>query len=194
MRPLVVAALAAAACASQTPTVATTSEPRVEVKRAVGKNVPKEPRLGWVTWDDDTLVACNRRIDDEGRSAGVLGPCKRVGADGVLHTIVSWTNFERPDASLADAGPQPICSLELQPTRAPDTQPATVMLVQPSGTVELEAWKPESGLTADEYRVEASFSPDGKWMALVHLAIGLGEGQRTVEIAGVRRVPRPVCR
>ena len=172
-------------CASQAP--------RVEVARAVGRNA--KARLGWLTRDDpDTLVTCNRRVDDQGNGVGILGPCAKVGTDGVSHTIVSWTNAEHPDTSAADAGPWHGCWLELDDAQlVPRETPARAWFVTPGEKRLLEEWHPEPTLTADQYRLEASISPEHKWLALAHLAIGLGEGERIVEIPAARLLPLPDC-
>jgi hypothetical protein len=170
MRLPCAAACLLAACATQSPSV--------EVRHQIGLRAPEEPRLGWVTWaDDETLVGCSRRIDDEGNPVGVLGPCKKVGPDGVVRPLVSWLNAEAPDRS-------PL-GFRVEPSRRPDEAPARLW----AGKMLIEAWTPEKELTADEYRVEATRSPAGKWLGLVHLAIGIGEGQRTIEVTGLRLIP-----
>jgi hypothetical protein len=181
-----------AGCAQQTP--------QIEVKRAVSPataapHAGKRPRLGWVAWDDDkTLVFCNRRVDDQGRGLGVLGPCKKVTPDKTPKLLVSWLNIDTPDRTAADAGPWAQCSLELEDAKlVPPATPAKLWLVTPTGKRELEAWPPEANLTADAYQYEVSFSPDGAWMAVLRLAIGLGEGERTIELVGAKLHPVPKC-
>ena len=55
-------------------------------------------------------------------------------------------------------------------------------------------WKPAATVGGDIYADELSFSPEGKWMAVAHLGIHLGEGERIVEIHGVDIKEVPACR
>jgi hypothetical protein len=67
-------------------------------------------------------------------------------------------------------------------------------MVTPTGREPLEDWKPEARSAADAYDVEVSFSPEGKWMAVVHVAIHLGDGERIIEIPSVDIRAVPACR
>ena len=176
-----------------------TQNTKVEVKRAVGANTGahggKRPRLAWVAWDDEnTLVVCNRRVDDNGNPVGILGPCSKVGSDGVMHRMVSWLNTEGADKTFADATPYERCTLELEDAQlVPAPKPAKLFLVGPTGKQELEHWTPEGKLTADAYHLEVTFSPEMTWMAVVRVAIGLGEGERTIEVVSASLLPLPTC-
>jgi hypothetical protein len=160
---------------------------------ASAANAPARLRLGWVTWpNDDTLVYCNRRLDDAGNPVGVTGPCFRQPAEKEPHRMVAFTNVERPDPTPPDRGPWPACRIELEAAQlVPAPTPARAWLVAPSGRTLLEEWTPPADVNGDAFQLEATFSPKKTWMALTHLAIGLGEGERSIEIAGatIRRTP-----
>ena len=55
----------------------------------------------------------------------------------------------------------------------------------PTGRDTLDDWKPDATVGGDLFADELSFSPEGKWMAIVRLGIHLGEGERIIEIHGV---------
>jgi hypothetical protein len=154
-------------------------------------------RLGWITWNNaDELMYCNRRIDDNGNPVGVLGPCWRLAAgEAAPHKMVSWLNIGRMDDKLPDVGPWPRCSVELEPAKLlPKAEPARAWLRSPSGRNVLDEWAPDAGVNGDAFVIELSFSPEGKWMAVAHLAIGLGEGERAVDFSSVTLRELPACR
>jgi hypothetical protein len=157
---------------------------------------PPRLRLGMVTWTrEDRLVYCNRRLDDAGTPVGVSGPCfSLVAGAEEPHRIVAFSNAERADTSPPDAFPSDKCRIELAAGRfAPDVAPARATLVGPSGRQLLDEWTPPPEVQADAFQIEATVSPRGTWLALVRLAIGLGEGERTVEIAGASIRKTPPC-
>lgn len=104
--------------------------------------------------------------------------------------ILSWLNAGRPDETSPNAVPWPRCSVELKG----DTQSASATLVSPTGRETIDEWKPDASVGGDVYAIELSFSPEGKWMAVAHLAIHLGEGERIVEIPSVQIRNVPACR
>lgn len=181
-----------AGCAPQTA--------RVELRRQAGDATAgpaagQRPRLAWIAWEaEDTVIWCNRRVDDAGQARGVLGPCGRLTLGKAPQRLVSWLNLERPDTRPADAGPWARCTLRLEDAQlVPAARPARLILVAPDGERVLHSFSPDPTLTADAYQLEASFSPGGTHLAIVELAIGLGEGERTVEVSGVRMIPVPAC-
>jgi hypothetical protein len=179
-RLLLVALLAAAACRP-------IHRPHPPLKSSTGQPM----RLGWVTWSDvNELIFCNRRLDDEGQAVGVLGPCWRQVVGEPPKQILSWLNAGRPDATPPLAGPWDRCAVEAKG----DSQSASATLLTPTGKEPIEDWKPDAKVGGDVYAVELSFSPEGKWMAVVHLAIHLGEGERIVEIPSVEIRAVPACR
>jgi hypothetical protein len=155
-----------------------------------------QARLGWVAWEDaDTVVFCNRRLDDEGRTQGVLGPCYKAGPDNVAHKMISWVMGEAPDTTPANAAPDPDCWIEIEEgALVPKERPARLTWNTHAGRRVLDEWTPDPKLQADRFTLEASFGPGGKYLAVLRVAIGLGDGERTVEIDGARLVPLPACR
>jgi hypothetical protein len=153
-------------------------------------------RLGWLTWSNPTTVLyCNRRIDDQGNPVGVTGPCWRQEAGDAPHRIVTWTNAGRPDPAPPTQGPWDRCAIELEDAQlVPVAKPARAFVVSPTGKTLIEEWTADPKLNGDLFALEVSFSPEGQWMAVAKLAIGLGEGERTVEMAGVDILPVPACR
>jgi hypothetical protein len=182
-------ALLAASCAPQvaTPIAETTNAPIAATQK---NGTPgHRARLGWISWQDNTsVIYCNRRLDDADGPIGVLGPCWQLAlADhGAAHRLISWLNSEQPDRSRADATPLS-CALELEDARlVPQLAPARAWLVGKTDRQAIDEWTPDvAKLGADRYLIEPSFSPDGKVIAFVHVALGVGEGERTVEIAHV---------
>lgn len=148
-------------------------------------------RLGWFTWSDvNEALFCYRRLDDNGNQVGVLGPCFRQPVGESPKKILSWLNAGRPDESPPNAVPWSRCAVKLEG----DTQSARAIMTTPTGTQTLADWKPDASVGGDVYAIELSFSPEGKWMAIEHLAIHLGEGERIIEIPRVDIVPVPACR
>lgn len=148
-------------------------------------------RLGWVTWSDvNELIYCNRRLDDSGEQTGVLGPCWQELAGEHPKKLFSWLNGGRPDETPPNAGPWQRCAVELKG----DSKGATATLLTPTGREAIEDWKPDSKVGGDVYGLELSFSPEGKWMAVLHLGIHLGDGERIVEVSSVDIRTVPACR
>ncbi|MCU1278152.1 MAG: hypothetical protein JWM53_1698 [bacterium] len=162
--------------------------PRPPLKTPTGAPM----RLGWVTWSDvNEIVYCNQRLDDNGNRIGVLGPCWHLAAGESPKKMMSWLNAGRADDTSPLAVPwQQRCSVELKG----DTQGASATLVSPTGREPIDEWKPDAKTGGDLYAVELSFSPEGKWMAVAHLGVHLGEGERIIEIHGVEIRAVPACR
>jgi hypothetical protein len=152
---------------------------------------PQKPRahsqrLAWAAWNSDTvLFYCNRRLDDEGNQVGVIGPCFKVKENDTPHRLVNFTNINRPDTSPPNAGP---CGLELEDAQlVPEKKPARVLV----GGKPLEEWMPDAD--GDLFVLETLPSPDGKLLAILRVAVGLGEGMRTVEVVSARVTAAPSC-
>lgn len=161
--------------------------PRAPLTTATGAPL----RLGWVTWSDvNEIVYCNQRLDDNGARVGVLGPCWQQAAGEPPKKMLSWLNAGRPDDTSPNAVPWRRCAVEL----AGDRSGATGTLLTPTGREPIDQWKPDAGVGGDLFADELSFSPEGKWMAVAHLAIHLGEGERIIEIHDVVIKPVPACR
>lgn len=77
----------------------------------------------------------------------------------------------------------------------PGAPAARATLVGPDGAEQLlDAWKPPPEVDGDYFAVEIGFSPDGKWMGVVHTSIGVGDGERLVRVESVEIRPAPACR
>jgi hypothetical protein len=148
-------------------------------------------RLGWITWSDvNEIVYCNQRLDDDGNRIGVLGPCWHLVAGESPKKMMSWLNAGRADDTSPNQVPWQRCSVELKG----DAQSATATIVSPTERAPLDEWKPDAKVGGDLFAVELSFSPEGKWMALAHLGVHLGEGERIIEFSSVEIRPVPACR
>jgi hypothetical protein len=148
-------------------------------------------RLGWVTWSDvNEIVYCNQRLDDNGIRIGVLGPCWHQTAGEPPKKMMSWLNAGRPDDTSPNAVPWHRCSVDF--TSAHDG--ATATLITPTGREPIDDWKPDATVGGDVFADELSFSPEGKWMAVLRLGIHLGEGERIIEIHSVDIKEVPACR
>jgi hypothetical protein len=187
-RALVLAALAALACGC-----VSSRGQRVRAAYAPG---PARPRLAAVMWPTASgFIYCQRRLDDDARPIGVAGPCFRMDAgERDPHRIVSWASLGRFDGTPPNAGPWDRCHAELEDARPHEHRPARAWLVTPTGRTLVEEWSPEPELTGDVFTLELSFAPEGQWMAVEHVMVGLGEGERTVEVTGVALRPVPACR
>ena len=183
MKLTLVSVLFAAACAPQ---VAATRPLLTRSQQAAAR-----PKLGWIAWQDESSVLyCNRRVDDDGNPIGVLGPCKQRALGGDAKSVMSWLNSESPDsASQAPAG----CAVDAVDADLVQHKPARAEWVAPSGRAPLDEWQPDPKLQADVYRIEASFSPEGQTLALAHVAIHVGEGERIIEFADVKLLAMPAC-
>jgi hypothetical protein len=150
------------------------------------KPLPHSERQAWVAWNNDTtLFYCNRRIDDRGNQIGVIGPCFRIKENDTPHRLVNFTNVNQPDTSPPNAGP---CHIELEDAQlVPFKKPARALI----GGKPLEEWMPDG--EGDVFMVETIPSPDGKLLAILHVAVGIGEGERIVEVSGARVIPAPAC-
>ncbi|HWE27885.1 MAG TPA: hypothetical protein VHB97_07775 [Polyangia bacterium] len=146
--------------------------------------LPSAPhRLGWITWSDvNEIVYCNQRLDDAGNRVGVLGPCWQEAAGEPPKKMMSWLNAGRPDETLPNAVPWQRCSVELHDGSA--------VMHTPTTQQQLELWH----AAGNDAHTELSFSPEGKWMAIVDLVVHRGEGEQIVEIDHVLIEPVPACR
>ena len=144
-------------------------------------------RLGWITWSGvDELIYCTRRLDDDANQVGNLGPCWRQSAGDKPKKMFAWLNAGRPDDSPPDKGAWDRCLLEIKDT--------SITMVTPTERTLLDDWHPGNDVPGDRFIDEVSFSPEGKWMAVEHVAVHLGEGERIVEIPSVEIRPVPACR
>jgi hypothetical protein len=162
---------------------------------------PGHARLAAVMWPvAKAIIYCTRRIDDYARPVGVAGPCKRLEAgDPEPVSTISWATLGRFENSAPDAMPASVggrCHLEItQGQRAPAATPALLTWVAPSGKTVLEAWTPSGAdaVDTDAYTLEATFAPEGEWMAILHVAVGLGDGERIVKVPYAKMIRVPAC-
>jgi hypothetical protein len=167
--------------------------PRPSPQPAPEKPRAHDLRFGWTAWNSDsTLFYCNRRLDDNGNPIGVTGPCFKVRADDPNpHRLVAFLNVNQAEKTPPNAAP-PGCRIELEDAQlVPQKKPARAWLVGHAGKKLLEEWLPDA--EGDVFVVETTPSPDGKLLGILRVAIGIGEGERTVEIAGARVIPAPSC-
>jgi hypothetical protein len=164
--------------------------------------LPAKLRLGAIMWPTSkAVIFCTRRLDDFGKPVGVAGPCYRqeVGEPSALK-ILSWATLGRFDPTAPDATPTALggrCRIEIEPGhRAPNPRPATLTWVTPTRRVTLEEWNAEGlppTIDADVFTLEASFAPEGEWLAILRVAIELGDGERVIDAAGAQIVKIPAC-
>jgi hypothetical protein len=154
-----------------------------------------QPRLGWVAWPDlDALVYCTRRYDDQLQPLGVPGPCYRQPA-GEAATRVHWGTLSRPDASPLGDAPDRRCRVELERGQlVPEARPVRVFWVTPTERLLVDEWLPDPKLEADDFTTELSFSPETRWMGVLHVVVKLGHEGRIVSIGGAEIRAIPACR
>jgi hypothetical protein len=156
------------------------------------KPQPHSLRFAWTAWNNDTtLFYCNRRLDDSGNQIGVLGPCYKVILDDRPRMLAAFTNVNRPETTPPNTGPKG-CTIELEDAQLyPEKKPARVWLVGKEGKQQLEEWLPDS--EGDVFVLETTLSPDGKLLGILRVAVGLGEGERAIQVAGARVIAAPSC-
>ncbi len=190
---LLLGLLTAAACAKKVPVVK---------RPAPGLAMSEGVRLGSVMWPTaKTIIYCTQRVDDAARPVGVAGPCMRLEAgDAAATKILSWATLGRFDKSPPNHVPASLggrCRIEIQQgQRNPALRSATLTWVTPTRREVLDDWMPTDenvAVEADAFTSEASFSPEGEWLAILHIAVGLGEGERVVQVASVRMMRIPAC-
>lgn len=155
-------------------------------------------RLAWSGWSHDgRFIACSRRTDDLAQR-GQLTRClvARPGeppqtVDGP--TAVSAVAFTYDSASI-DVGPG-ACRVRFDDVPGdPGAPPARATLIGPAGMTPLASWKPAPEVDGDYFALETSLSLDGKWLAVVRVAVGLGDGEQSVDVTGIELRPAPACR
>jgi hypothetical protein len=156
------------------------------------KPQPHSLRFAWSAWNNDTtLFYCNRRLDDQGNQVGVIGPCFKIKENDTPHRLVAFTNVNRPETTPPNAAPKG-CTIEIEDAQlVPEKKPARAWLVTASGKQPLEEWLPDS--EGDVFVVETTPSPDGKLLGILRVAVGLGEGERTIEVPSARVIAMPAC-
>lgn len=150
-------------------------------------------RLAHASWrSDGTFRLCAGR-DADGARGGLR--CVFVAGPGAQSMIRPWQDDPEfvTDPLPVDRSPDG-CGVLLEDTRGtPDSGPALATFVTHAGTTRLAQWHPGPEVSGDYFALEASFSPDGRWVAVSRLAVGIGVGEKVVEIVGVTIQPAPHC-
>lgn len=171
------------------------------MKRGPGLAVTRT-RLAAVMWPNGkSIISCTRRLDDGGNPVGVAGPCHRLEAgEAQAQKVLSWATLGRFDGAPPDAAPRATggrCRIELeQGQRLPTPRPARAVWVTPTRRELLDEWTPgeeAARMDTDAFTIETSLAPEGEWMAILRVAVGLGEGERVVQIASAKLVRVPSC-
>lgn len=142
------------------------SPPQQPMPTAVGGH----PRLAWVAWSPNQPLTCPGTLDEEANFRP-KAMCPRGLRDTSSPDAAGTCRFRREDAVLV-----------------PTIKPARLFL----GDKLLVEWTPDTD--GDQFTLEPSLSPDGRQLAVLHVAIGLGEMTRTVEAVKVTLLPAPDCR
>jgi hypothetical protein len=157
-------------------------------------------RLAAVMWPTaKSVIACTRRIDDQARPVGVAGPCAKLEAgENDAVKVISWATLGRFDDSAPDSAPASMagrCRFEIEDAQGRQ-KPAKLWWVTPTKRQELAAWTPgeEKGVAeSDAFTIEVSLAPEGEWLAILRVAVGLGEGERIVQVASMNLTRVPAC-
>ena len=180
-------------------------------------------RLALVGWSTDgSFWACGRRTEDFSRlgrpgrcsvipplgstigSPNTEAPSKPLDAESALADSPARRDYRpdafAPDTSRPGTGPTacPGTSVQFEDMTGdpglPPTVAARAILVGPGEQrLVLDAWRPPLSVDGDYFAVETSFSPEGKRLAIVHSAVGRGEGEQAVDVISVELRPMPTC-
>lgn len=179
------------ACVRHAPLSPRPVEPAAAVEDA---GIHHTVRLGWSAWRaDGTFAICGRRTNAF-EEAGSLRGCLAVRAPQLPAMSLDWTKDASfvHDATPPDRAPGSCRVLLEDIVPTPLGPPARTTLVSPRQRLKLAEWLPAATIDGDYFTIEASFSPDGRWLALARLAIGIGE-DRTVDVVDVELQPAPPC-
>jgi hypothetical protein len=195
-------ALAAGACrhheVDHAPTRLATPGPPAKVVLPDG-GVHHTERLAWVAWRaggaNPTFAACGRRTADLGVQGQLCG-CVVVERAGAAPTPGAWTEdagFIR-DRSAVEFAPGGCRVLLDDVPGDPGAPPARATLLGPGARLAIDEWRPPATVDGDYFAIETSYSPDGRWLAVVRAAVGIGDADRLVELSSVEVRPAPTCR
>jgi hypothetical protein len=155
--------------------------------------------LARLAWDGPRLRACGGRRLDRGGPAPA--PIDRAARCLVASPGPSGDGGAAPEAVASDhfvdggGDPPAPCRVFYEDIPGdPGAPPARATLFGPKERQPLDAWAVPREVDGDYFAVEIAFSPDGKWMGVVHTSVGIGDGERLVRVVEVRVVPAPACR
>ena len=177
------------------------AHPHVVVPKHAEVPGPSSVRLAAVMWPTrKAIITCTRRIDDQAHAVGVAGPCMRLEAgEPEPVKVVSWATLGRFDDDAPDHVPASFggrCKLEIVPGQRTPLRETTLTWVTPTKRVKLDDWMPsddEAVIEADRFTIETSFAPEGEWLAILRVGVGLGDGERIVQVASAKLVATPAC-
>ena len=192
----VVGALAAAGCkrGGTTPLGTPPPEKAATVVLPDGGMSHTEP-LAEVRWAGDWAMACGGRRVESATNGAVKttpGACVTAGVAGAAADA-------RPQESAFQAGaegavPAPCRVYYEDISGDPAAPPARASLVGPGGRQLLDEWRVPREVDGDYFAVEIRVSPDGKRIAVLHVSVGIGDGDRLVRVESAEVRPAPPCR
>ncbi len=189
-RLFLVAALALAGCPKRDAAPTSPPPPPSAGPRGPDGGAHHTERFASAAWrPDGAFRTCGER---GGRPAG----CKAVARPGEPAADSPSEGDVRylPDRAPFDAAPGGCRVLFDDATGDPGAPAARATLKGPAAATPIDAWKAPPNVDGDYFAVETSFSPDGKWLAVIHTAVGLGADERLVEVKDVEVRPAPPCR
>jgi len=160
-----------------------------------GLPAPRRQALSRLGWSAGWLRACGlRRAERPGQpDAERPGEC-----------LIRGARADEPPPPALGAPTTPLSPGVLPPrcTLAYEDAPgdpalaalAKATLVGPGGRVLLDEWRPPAELDGDYFAIDASLSPDGRWLGIAHLSVGLGVGEQLVRVVAVEVRPAPGCK
>lgn len=142
---------------------------------------------GWVA--PGCWMVCGHR----GSGKDVAGlACRQVGAAESPCQSAPGSRTVTVDPTPPDSAPGG-CRVWLEDISGDPAvrRPARATLIAPAGRTPLDEWSPAATDDGDYFAIETSFSPDGKWLGVARLAVGIGDGDKVVRVvsAEVRRAP-----
>ena len=191
-----VALVALASCQTKSPTAPLPPHKESMTPPAPEPGLHHTLRLAWAGWKNaHEYLACGRRtgeLTDKGR----LGKCLAVTAVGQAPVAREWTDaVTRDESAVASAPMAGGCHVHFTDAQgAPGSPAAVASLMAANGkNVDIASWQPRPEDNGDQFALETSFSPDGTLLAITRVAIGIGEGETSVDVLGVELRAAPAC-
>ena len=156
-------------------------------------------RLAHGAWrGDGAYGVCGRRSSDL-TVAGQLTRCVVVEHVAASPRPFDWSADPSflIDRSPVEAGPAG-CRFRHDDVSGDPSSPAaraTLLGLGGDGAHDLliDAWKAPPSVDGDYFAIVTSLSPDGRFLAIVHSAVGIGDSDHIVEVAGVELRLAPPC-